>query len=108
MFRTGALILIAALAAGGQILPIPKPANGGQPIGSEHRHSQPQGQPAKQQAASKPIPGSTASAPLYVKARCEHGCGYAEGYEGFWQRLETDPLALFTAVLALVTVVLAG
>jgi hypothetical protein len=44
---------------------------------------------------------------LYVKAACEHGCGYTEGREGFWQRLWTDPLAIFTAILVAFNFILA-
>lgn len=60
----------------------------------------------KPTVASAPLNGSNKVSPLYVHAECEHGCGYSEDHRGFWERLWTDPVGLFTAVLAIVTVFL--
>ena len=46
--------------------------------------------------------GTSAKHRLYVEAECEHGCGYTEE-KGWLERLRTDPVATFTAVLAALT-----
>jgi hypothetical protein len=52
--------------------------------------------------------GASPTARLYVEAACEHGCGYAEDNKGMWEKIWTDPVAAFTAILALFTLGLVG
>ena len=54
-----------------------------------------------------PSPGSSRTNPIYVTAKCEHGCGYSEDHRSFTDKIWTDPVAAFTAVLAVFTAVLA-
>jgi len=49
-----------------------------------------------------PQPGSKA-APLYVNSTCASGC-YVEDRRGFFDKIWTDPVAAFTAVLAISTI----
>ena len=48
-------------------------------------------------------PGSSAAAPLYVNGTCVSGC-YVEDHRSFLERVWTDPVAAFTAVLAVSTI----
>jgi hypothetical protein len=52
-----------------------------------------------------PLPGPNAAAPLYVNNRCASGC-YDEDRRGFFDKIWTDPIAAFTAVLAVSTIAL--
>jgi hypothetical protein len=63
---------------------------------------------AQTERKAEPHPGSSIRTPLYVKPSCDHGCGYSENTERWWERLWSDPVATFTAILALFTLVLAG
>ena len=58
------------------------------------------------QVAAPPAPGSSEARPLYVVPQCEHGCGYVEDRRSFLDRIWTDPIAAFTAVLGVSTIAL--
>jgi len=82
------LAVVAGLAANAPVVPIPSAP------------------PAKQERTTQEQRGNSPSSPLYVKANCDHGCGYAED-PGYINKLANDPIAGFTLVLAVFTVVLA-
>lgn len=103
MFRAGTLVLVAAVLAAASALPAPKALDGGQPQSAEQGQSQPKPKTAIIKSDVYPAPGTTARAPLYVEVACEHGCDSSESEQGWWQRLATDPVATFTAVLATLT-----
>src|SRR5271154_5233356 len=92
------IVLLAAWAATAPIYPISQPANSGRPPVTQQQ-TEPPDQPAK----ANQQPGSVPTLPLYVKAACDHGCGYAENNEGMWEKIRTDPVAAFTGVLAALT-----
>jgi hypothetical protein len=97
MIRSAALVLGLALAlsvVSGSATPAP-----GHP-GKAVAHSAPAAQPAPSP------PGSSKANPVYVAAQCEHGCGYAEDRRSFLDRIWTDPIAAFTAVLGVSTIAL--
>lgn len=52
--------------------------------------------------------GNDPNRPIYAKVSCEHGCGYFEDDRSWLQRLWTDPVATFTAALAILTFGLVG
>ena len=86
------LVLVAGLAANAPANPL-QPAP---PISQQQRITNSQA----------PKDHGEAKAPLYVKAECDKGCGYAED-PGYIEKLKTDPVAGFTLVLALFTIWLA-
>lgn len=51
--------------------------------------------------------GASGANPTYVAAQCEHGCGVSDDRQSFAGKIRSDPVAAFTAVLALFTAVLA-
>jgi hypothetical protein len=57
---------------------------------------------ATQAHAAQP-PGSSKSLPLYVVPECERGCGYSDDHQSFLRKIWTDPVAAFTAILAVST-----
>lgn len=83
------IVLAAALAATSPVRPLQPPP----PVPQEQRVTQEQ----SGQGDNSP------SHPLYVKAQCDHGCGYSED-SGYIEKLKTDPVSGFTLVLALVTI----
>jgi hypothetical protein len=48
-------------------------------------------------------PGTNAAMPLYVNSKCVSGC-YAEDHRSFLSKIWTDPIAVFTVVLAVSTI----
>lgn len=97
-FASAVLLAALSLAAAAVPIPSPRPTDQGRPPVAEE-HTQPQYVRAHTDNGPK--------APLYVKAECDKGCGYSEDDKGWWQKLWTDPVAGFTAVLAVFTVWLA-
>jgi hypothetical protein len=98
MFRIGTILLAAIflMAAASSPPPVTKPVNAGKRQQVEQSH------PVVQPGA-----GSAANSPLYIRAACEKGCGYAENNEDWWQRLKTDPAEAFAAVMAIFQILLA-
>jgi len=107
MFRTGAIALAAMLLIAAAPIPPSNPADQRRPSVTEQQ-SESHNEVQHNKANTAQDSGSAASHPLYVRAACEHGCGYAESDKGWWQKLWTDPIATFSAVLALLTFGLIG
>jgi hypothetical protein len=63
--------------------------------------------PPTQQHQPKPYesgyPNGDAARPFNVVARCDHGCGYAEDNKSWKEKVLTDPIATFTALLFVVS-----
>jgi len=101
-----ALVVVAALAANSPTVPLQQAENGRPPISQQQ--AKPSNQTQHGDAGTDQKAGTSSAAPLYVKAACEHGCGYSEDNKGWWQKLWTDPVASFTTVLAMLTAGLIG
>jgi hypothetical protein len=93
------------VAVVGLILSVHVQANavhhGGPPVAQ--REAAPEQEASGAQNTPAKTPDGTSSRPLYVEAKCEHGCGYSEDNKGVWEKVRTDPVAMFTAMLALFT-----
>ena len=90
MFKAGTILIFAVLLTAAAPMPTPKPAQDAPTSAA--------------QTVTVPVVGSSMDHRVYVDARCEHGCGYTENERGFLQKLWTDPVAMFTMVLALSTI----
>jgi len=105
MFRAGIIAAAAMLLIAAGPIPSPNPADHGRPPVADHSE-QVGDQASVNQNGAKPVPGADTRTPLYVQTKCEHGCGYAEDVRSWLQKLWADPVATFTAVLAIFTVFL--
>jgi len=113
MFRTGIIAAVAMLLIAAAPIPSPKPADQGRPPVAQHQtadaqHSNYTNDASEEGKTSVALPGSRTDAPLYVHANCEHGCGYAEHQESWWQKFLTDPNATFALAVAFFTFGLLG
>ena len=98
-------VAATALLAATPIQQSPDAVNQWQPRAAE-RQTIPAEQTNEHQSIAKLPTGAAPSQPLYVRAACEHGCGYSESDKGWWQKFLTDPNATFAAVIAMFTLAL--
>jgi hypothetical protein len=107
MFRAGLIAVLAILLIAGAPIPLPKPTNQGHPqtAADNKDHNQPraENQPQTSKLDAQPVAGANEKTPLYVRTSCEHGCGYSEDDKGLWEKIITDPNALFALAVAMFT-----
>ena len=97
------LAVVAGLAANAPNVPIPsRPHSENHAIEAQKSENAEAGVP---QTRGEAIAGSSKSSPLYVRADCEHGCGYTEKESGL-ERFKSDPNAWFAAAIAAFTLAL--
>lgn len=98
-----ALVIVAALAANSPVVSIQR-AEAARPAIPIQKTEQREDIEKRNQNFSNL--GATPTSPLYIKASCDHGCGHIEEDGGFWKKVWTDPIAGFTGLLFVSTLLL--
>ncbi len=99
----GIALLLTAWSAIGLAEGVSQATEHGRPPVAKQQGN-PEEAPGGNQSTSQQQSRVAPSRPLYARAACEHGCGYSEDDKGWWQKLRTDPVATFTAILTLATI----